>query len=72
MPHARERRLRVTNRFAIAGMMLRALAMMGTVFVIADVLFGSDYDASAAVGLIAAFFLYAWFVVAVRYRVRGD
>jgi hypothetical protein len=36
-----------------------ALAMMGTVFVIADVLLGSYYDASAVVGLIAAFFLYA-------------
>jgi hypothetical protein len=46
--------------------------MMGTVFVIADVLFGSGYDASAAVGLIAAFFLYAWFVVAIHYWVRGD
>ena len=49
----------MTNRFAIAGVMLRALAMMGTVFVIADVLLGSYYDASAVVGLIAAFFLYA-------------
>jgi hypothetical protein len=69
--HARERRLRVANRFAIAGMILLALAMMGAVFVITDVLFGSHY-ASVAAGLIAAFFLYAWFVVPIRYRPKGE
>src|SRR5215218_1897468 len=69
--YARERRLRVANRFAIAGMILLALAMMGAVFVITDVLFGSHY-ASVAAGLIAAFFLYAWFVVPIRYRPKGE
>jgi hypothetical protein len=69
--HARERRLRVANRFAIAGMMLLALAMMGAVFVITDVLFGSDYASVAAV-FIAAFFLYVWFVVPIRYRLKGE
>jgi hypothetical protein len=59
------------NRFAIAGMILLALAMMGAVFVITDVLFGSHY-ASVAAGLIAAFFLYAWFVVPIRYRPKGE
>ena len=68
---ARERRLRVANRFAIAGMMLLALAMMGAVFVITDVLFGSDYASAAAV-FIAAFFLYVWFVVPIRYRLKGE
>ena len=43
----------------------------GAVFVITDVLFGSDYASAAAV-FIAAFFLYAWFVVPIRYRLKGE
>jgi len=69
--HARERRLRVANRFAITGMILLALAMMGTVFVITDVLFGS-ISASVVAVLIAAFFLYVWFVVPMQYRLNGE
>ncbi len=69
--HARERRLRVANRFAIAGMVLLALAMMGAMFVITDVLFGS-ISASVAAVLIAAFFLYVWFVVPMQYRLNGE
>ena len=69
--HARERRLRVANRFAIAGMVLLALAMMGAMFVITDVLFGS-ISASVAAVLIVAFFLYVWFVVPIRYRLNGE
>jgi len=69
--HAREHRLRVANRFAITGMILLALAMMGTVFVITDVLFGS-ISASVTAVLIAAFFLYVWFVVPMRYRLNGE
>ena len=69
--HARERRLWVANRFAITGMILLALAMMGTVFVITDVLFGS-ISASVTAVLIAAFFLYVWFVVPMRYRLNGE
>ena len=68
---ARERRLRVANRFAIAGIILLALAMMGTVFVITDILFGST-SASVAAILIAAFFLYVWFVVPSWYRLNGE
>ena len=63
--------LRVANRFAIAGMVLLALAMMGAMFVITDVLFGS-ISASVAAVLIAAFFLYVWFVVPIRYRMNGE
>ena len=69
--HAREHRLRVANRFAITGMILLALAMMGTVFVITDVLFGS-ISASVTAVLIAAFFLYVWFVVPMQYRLNGE
>src|SRR5215210_6558940 len=69
--HAREHHLRVANRFAITGMILLALAMMETVFVITDVLFGS-ISASVVAILIAAFFLYVWFVVPIRYRLNGE
>jgi uncharacterized protein DUF6328 len=67
---AREHRLRVANRFAIAGIILLALAMMGAMFVITDVLFGSFF-ASVATVVIAAFFLYVWFVIPIRYRLNG-
>ena len=69
--HARERRLQVANRFAIAGIVLLALAMMGAVFVITDVLVGSIYR-SVAAAFIAAFFLYVWFVVPIRYRLNAE
>jgi hypothetical protein len=45
--------------------------MMGAVFVITDVLFGSDY-ASVTAAFIAAFFLNGWFVVPIRYRLNGE
>ena len=67
--HAREHRLRVANRFAITGMILLALAMMGTVFVITDVLFGS-VAAAVATAAISGFFLYVWFVMPIRYRIN--
>ena len=43
----------------------------GGEFVITDVLFGS-ISASVAAVLIAAFFLYVWFVVPIRYRLNGE
>ena len=61
----------MANRVAIAGIVLLALAMIGVVFVITDVLFGSDY-ASIAAAFIAAFFLYVWFVVPIRYRLNAE
>ncbi len=64
---AREHRLRVANRLAIAGMILLVPGMVGAMFVITDLLFGSM---AAAVGtaIITAFFLYVWFLVPLRYN----
>ena len=64
---AREHRLRVANELAIAGMILLVPGMVGAIFVITDILFGST---AAAVGTatIAAFFVYVWFVIPIRYR----
>ena len=66
---AREHRLRVANRLAIAGMILLVPGMVGAIFVITDILFGST---AAAVGtaVITAFFLYVWFVIPMRYRLN--
>ena len=66
---ARERRLRVANQLVIAGLILLVLAMVGVLFVITDVLFGSVAAAVATVA-ISGFFLYVWFVMPIRYRMN--
>jgi hypothetical protein len=65
--HAREHRLRIANRLAIAGLILLVVAIVGVMFVITDVLFGSA-AAAVATAAITAFFLYVWFVLPIRYR----
>jgi hypothetical protein len=65
--HAREHRLRVANRLAIAGLILLVVAIVGVMFVITDVLFGST-AAALATAAITAFFLCVWFVLPLRYR----
>ncbi len=52
---AREHRLRVANRLAIAGMVLLVVAMVGVMFVIADVLFGLAAAAVATAAVIGFF-----------------
>ena len=66
---AREHRLRVANRLAIAGMILLVPGMVGAIFVITDILFGST-AASVGTAVITAFFLYVWFVIPMRYRLN--
>ena len=66
---AREHRMRVANRLVIAGMVLLVLAMVGVMFVITDVLFGST-TAAVATAVAAAFFLYVWFVLPLRHRLN--
>jgi hypothetical protein len=66
---ARERRLRVANRLAIAGLILLVLAMVGAMFVITDILFGS-MAAAVATAAISGFFLYVWFLMPIRYRMN--
>ena len=67
---AREHRLRVANRLAIAGMVLLVVAMVGVMFVITDVLFGS-VAAAVATAAVSGFFLYVWFLMPLRYRLNG-
>jgi hypothetical protein len=56
--HAKEETLVAANRLTIGGLSFLALAMVGAIFVITDVLFGSVAGAGAAAGIGAAF---AWF-----------
>ena len=46
------------------------MAMVGVLFVITDILFGST-TASGATAAITYFFLYFWFVMPIRYRLEG-
>ena len=63
---AREHRLRVANRLAIGGMGLLVVAMVGVMFVITDILFGST-AAAGATACVSGFFLYVWFLMPLRY-----
>ncbi len=63
---AREHRLRVANRLAIAGMILLVPGMVGVMFVITDILFGSILAATAT-AVVTSFFVYVWFVLPIRY-----
>ena len=49
--HAREKRLKAANRLSIGGLAFLALAMIGAIFLITDVLFGAVAAAVSAVGL---------------------
>jgi hypothetical protein len=66
---AREHRLRVANRLAIAGMVLLVVTMVGVMFVITDLLVGSA--AAVATAAVSGFFLYVWFLIPLRYRLNG-
>jgi hypothetical protein len=68
---AREHRLRVANRLAIGGMALLVVAMVGVMFVITDVLFGSVAAIVATVA-VSGFFLYVWFFMPIWYRLNGN
>jgi hypothetical protein len=67
---AREHRLRVANRLAVAGMVLLVVAIVGVMFIITDVLFGS-LAAAGATAAVSGFFLYVWFLMPIRYRLTS-
>jgi hypothetical protein len=67
---AREHRLRVVNRLALAGMVLLVVAMVGVMFVIPDLLFGF-IAAAVATATVSGFLLYVWFLMPIRYRLNG-
>jgi hypothetical protein len=54
------------SRLAIAGMVLLVVAMVGVMFVITDILFGSVAAIVTAAG--SGFFLEVWFLMPIRYR----
>jgi ABC-type uncharacterized transport system permease subunit len=58
----KERMLFVSNRFAIAGLALLALAMSAVVFLITDVLFGTAVALPVAI-VVVAIVGGAWFAV---------
>jgi hypothetical protein len=58
--HAREKRLKAANRLSIGGLAFLALAMIGAIFLITDVLFGGVAAAVSAVG-IGAVFVWYWY-----------
>ena len=68
---AREHRLRVANRLAVAGMVLLVLAMTGVMFVITDVPFGS-VAAAVTIATVSGFFLYGWFSMPIRHRLNEN
>jgi len=67
---AREHRLRVANRLAIAGLVLSVLAMVGAMFLVSAFLFGSITAATATASL-TVFFVYVWFFMPLRHRFNG-
>jgi hypothetical protein len=56
--HEREKRLQMGNRLTIAGLSFLALAMVGVVFLISDVVFG---PVTAAVATVCMALVFAWF-----------
>jgi hypothetical protein len=64
-----EHRMRGANRLAIVGMVLLVVAMVGVMFVITDLLFGS-VAAAIATAAGSGFFLDVWFLMPIRYRLN--
>jgi hypothetical protein len=58
--HAREERLKAANRLSIGGLAFLALAMIGAIFLITDVLFGGVAASVSAVGL-GAVLVWCWY-----------
>ena len=67
----KEHLLVVSNRMAIVGTALLALAIVGTVFVVSDVLFEAAIAAVLACGT-AAFFGWFWYGMPLIRRLRDD
>ena len=68
---AREHRLRTGNLLTILGLIFLVPAMVGVIFVIADLMFGS-VEAVAVTVLMAASFAGLWFALPLWYRRNAD
>jgi hypothetical protein len=67
----KERMLRISNRTAIAGLTALALAMCGSAYLIADLLFGAG-GAIATVAATAVLLVILWFVVPLGRQIGED
>jgi hypothetical protein len=67
---AREHRLQVANQLSIAGVILLVPGMVGAIFVITDILFGS-MAAFVGTAVITVFFVFVWFLIPIWYRLSG-
>jgi Family of unknown function (DUF6328) len=66
---AREHRLQMANRLTIAGIVLLIPGIVGAMFVISDMLFGSVAATTTTVTL-TAFLVYVWFVMPLWYLLK--
>jgi Family of unknown function (DUF6328) len=64
---AREERLQVGNLLTILGLVFLVPAMVGVIFVITDLMFGSPTAVGVTVAMAASFVL-LWFLLPLRYR----
>ncbi len=67
--HAREQRLEMANRLAIAGTTLLALASTGVIFLIADLLFGG-LSAVVVAAVVGGTFAWLWYGLPLLCRLR--
>ena len=66
---AREHRLQMANRLTIAGIVLLIPGIVGAMFVISDMLFGS-VAAATTTATISCFLVYVWFVMPLWYLLK--
>jgi hypothetical protein len=66
---AREHRLQMANRLTIAGIVLLIPGIVGAMFVISDMLFGS-VAAATTTATISLFLAYVWFVMPLWYLLK--
>ncbi len=66
----RERRLVVGNMLSIAGLLFLVPGMIGVIFVITNLLFGSLITSLLVTGVTACVFVLLWFVLPIMYRNR--
>ena len=66
---AREHRLQMANRLTIAGIVLLIPGIVGAMFVISDMLFGS-VAAATTTATISLFLVYVWFVMPLWYLLK--
>ena len=67
--HDKEQMLTTSNRLSIAGTIFLALAMVGVVFLITDILFGAA-AVGGVTGVVAGLFVWFWYGLPLMRRLR--